>query len=77
MDTSVHNLSALFEQLGLSNDDAAIARFIGDNGPLASTTSLADADFWTPAQAAFIKEAIAEDSDWAEVVDQLDASLRG
>lgn len=77
MDTSVHNLSALFEQLGLVNDDAAIARFIGDNGPLSPTISLADADFWTPAQAAFIKEAIAEDSDWAEVVDQLDASLRG
>ena len=38
--------------------------------------ALADAPCWTPAQAAFLREEILEDADWAEVVDQLDARLR-
>jgi hypothetical protein len=34
------------------------------------------ASFWTQAQASFLREAIEEDADWAELVDQLDVMLR-
>ena len=75
MDTSLHTLSTLFEQLGLPSDDAAIDQFVIEHS-LASDVSLADADFWTPGQAMFLSEALADDSDWAEIVDYLDARLR-
>ncbi|TBT33456.1 DUF2789 family protein, partial [Vibrio parahaemolyticus] len=35
-----------------------------------------EASFWTHSQAAFLKQAIEEDADWAELVDQLDVMLR-
>jgi hypothetical protein len=38
--------------------------------------SLADAPFWRPQQAQFLREEVADDADWAEIVDTLDASLR-
>lgn len=34
------------------------------------------ASFWTQAQASFLREAIEEDADWVELVDQLDVMLR-
>ncbi|MCT7655389.1 DUF2789 domain-containing protein [Oceanimonas sp. NS1] len=37
---------------------------------------LVEAPFWSHAQASFLKEGLQEDSDWAEVIDQLNASLR-
>ena len=37
---------------------------------------LAEAAFWTPAQAGFLREAILEDADWAEVIDELNNDLR-
>ena len=38
-------------------------------------TALPDAPFWNPAQASFLREALAEDSDWAEQVDELALQL--
>ena len=76
MDTTPHNLSALFDQLGLDSWEEAIQRFIDDHGELDQDTPLADAVFWTPTQRRFLQDAIACDSDWAEIVDQLDALLR-
>ncbi len=76
MDTSKHTLSRLFEQLGLDADPGSIEAFVSSHGPIPKSTTLADADFWSPAQAGFLREAIAEDSDWAEPVDELDAILR-
>lgn len=76
MDTSEHNMSTLFAQLGLPNSERDIEGFIAEHRDLRKTEALADADFWNAAQAAFLREAIEEDSDWAEVVDQLDARLR-
>ena len=76
MDTSTHTMSTLFAQLGLPNSDEEIQRFIETHRELRSTEELADASFWNAGQAAFLREAIEDDSDWAEVVDQLDASLR-
>ncbi|WP_373020582.1 DUF2789 domain-containing protein [Thiomicrorhabdus sp.] len=76
MEAPVHSLNALFEQLGLPSSDAEIEAFINTHKTMANTTHLADASFWTPSQAAFLTEAIDDDADWAEVVDQLDALLR-
>ncbi len=75
MDTSAHDLNGLFKQLGLPAEASAIKDFV-DQHSLAKDQRLAEASFWSPNQAAFLEEAIADDSDWAEVVDQLDAMLR-
>jgi hypothetical protein len=75
VDTSSHTMQALFAQLGLDTSDTAIENFIRDN-PLPQDVPLAEAAFWSTGQAQFLREAIAEDADWAEVVDQLDAQLR-
>lgn len=76
MDTSAHDMHTLFDQLGLPSSSDEIERFIAAHRELRKTDCLSEASFWSPAQAAFLREAINEDSDWAEVVDQLDARLR-
>ena len=76
MDTSPHTLSILFEQLGLASDSTSIETFLRTHGPIPGTVALPDAEFWNSGQSAFLSEAIAEDSDWAEQVDALDAMLR-
>jgi len=75
MDTSSHTMYTLFAQLGLSNNDVAIEAFVKNNH-LPNEVPLERAAFWSAGQAQFLREAIAEDADWAEVVDQLDAQLR-
>lgn len=69
-------LADLFAQLGLDADDAAQRAFIAAHAPLPANLPLPDAPFWTPAQATFLREALLEDAEWAEVVDELDALLR-
>jgi len=76
MDQSFHRFSELFAQLGLPNDAAAIAGFVRTHAPLPPSVLLADAPFWSPAQATLLREELAGDADWAEVVDQLNAALR-
>lgn len=71
-----HNLSALFAQLGLPNDNPSIHRFIQANKPLPPTVELADAPWWTKTQADFLRESIADNADWAIVIDQLNELLR-
>ncbi len=75
MEQPVHPLAELFKQLGLPAETDAIDRFIATHTPLAADVMLADAPFWTPAQAAFLREEILEDADWAEVVDHLNVAL--
>ena len=70
MDQPIHRFSELFAQLGLASDDQAIGQFLAAHRPLA------DAPFWTAAQAAFPREELLEDADWAEMVDQLNVALR-
>ncbi|MFC5522327.1 DUF2789 domain-containing protein [Polaromonas jejuensis] len=70
MDTSLHDLSGLFRQLGLAGEPRAIDAFLAAHR-LDAGTALAEAPFWNPAQAAFLGEAIADDSDWAEAADEL------
>lgn len=75
MDTSAHTINSLFTQLGLPDSDGDIDLFIGQHR-LGAKQPLAEADFWTLNQSRFLKEAIEDDADWAELVDQLDARLR-
>ena len=76
MDTSDHHhMRSLFEQLGLSSGSEQINQFI-HNHRLAAGERIQDAKFWTPAQASFLQEAIGDDSDWSELVDHLDVTLR-
>ena len=75
MDFQHHHLPHLFEQLGLPAEADAIDRFIASHRPLPQATALDLAPFWTPAQAAFLREEMLEDGDWAEVVDELNLRL--
>ncbi len=75
MDLSQHNLTSLFDQLGLPSDQAAVELFINMHSPIASDVFLADAPFWTSAQASFLRDEVNKDSDWVEVVDQLNVML--
>lgn len=76
MESPMHTMSNLFAQLGLPSDSDSIEAFIASHRPLAESTTLANAPFWTPAQASFLREELAEDADWAELVDQLSTRLR-
>lgn len=76
MEPTVHALSDLFRQLGLPDDSAGIEAFISAHRPLPDTIALADAPFWTAAQAGFLSEEVGNDADWAEIIDMLDARLR-
>ena len=71
-----HDLSSLFEQLGLEDSNEAINNFISTHKPLSDHVPLHEAEFWNNTQAEFLKQAIDEDADWAIVVDQLDAMFR-
>lgn len=76
MESSHHRFSDLFDQLGLPAAPDDIAAFIAAHRPLPGALRLEDAPFWTPAQARLLCGALAEDADWAELVDQLNAALR-
>ena len=73
MDTTPHNPSTLFDQLGLPSDAVAIESYIRERRPLDPKTPLQQASWWTPAQAEFLTQAIEEDSNWAGQIDELDA----
>lgn len=75
MEASLHTLNNLFAQLGLANSNTEIENFIKTHSHLASNIPLADAAYWTPAQARFLREEILKDADWAEVIGQLNAKL--
>ena len=74
MDTSKHGLPAFFAQLGLPDDARSIDEFVASHR-LPAGTSIARAPFWTPAQASLIRDALLQDSDWAEEADALAALL--
>jgi hypothetical protein len=76
MHNPLYTLNTLFAQLGLDDSNAAIERFIATSRPLPPTQALHEAPCWNRAQADLLRESIACDADWAEVVDQLDALLR-
>lgn len=75
MEMQTHNLTALFSQLGLSTEPQAMQQFIRTHQIFSDTVELSDATFWSASQAAFLREALQLDSDWAEVVDELNSRL--
>ncbi|EXJ12767.1 MULTISPECIES: DUF2789 domain-containing protein [Nitrincola] len=77
MDTSKHTMKALFQQLGLPASDTEIQTFVRNHKLFSASVKLEDATFWTEAQASFLKDALMDDSDWAEIVDELNNLLRG
>lgn len=72
--TPYRSFIELFEQLGLPAEPEAIEAFIASH-PLSSGQSIADAHFWTPSQAAFLRAALLADAEWAVKVDSLAVSL--
>ena len=68
------DLVMLFEQLGLDSDRASMDAFFASHS-LAQDTKLSEASFWSPSQAAFLRDEIREDAEWAPVVDELNARL--
>lgn len=75
MEHITHPFSELFEQLGLDASHDGIEHFLAGHR-LPPDMELVAAPFWTRAQANFLKEGLQDDSDWAEVIDQLNVSLR-
>ena len=75
MDTSRHDLNALFRQLGLPDSPKEIDAFIAGHA-MPPGSALAEAPFWSAGQAAFLAQALAEDSEWTGAVDDLDSRLR-
>jgi uncharacterized protein DUF2789 len=71
-----HTMSDLFAQLGLPDTNSEIDEFIHKYRPIPSEVSLENAPFWNNSQSQFIQEALNDDSDWTELVDQLDTRLR-
>ena len=76
MHTDFPTLNSLFAQLGLPSSADEIETFINQHAPLPAAVPLAEAPFWAPAQAAYLREQILGDADWAEVVDQQNMRVR-
>ncbi|QLG87248.1 DUF2789 domain-containing protein [Chitinibacter bivalviorum] len=74
MENPVHSMANLFSQLGLASSNDAMTLFVRLH-TLSPTIELEKAPFWSPSQIAFLLEARADDSDWSELVDQLDVML--
>ncbi|GAA3536252.1 DUF2789 domain-containing protein [Zobellella aerophila] len=75
MEHIIHPFSELFEQLGLDASHDGIEHFLASHR-LPPDMELVDAPFWSKAQANFLKEGLLDDSDWAEIIDHLNVSLR-
>lgn len=75
MDLSNHNMTNLFNQLGLPSDEASIQQFIRDNSPIPADQPIYEASCFTDVQAAFLAQGLDEDSDWSEVIDTLHSAM--
>lgn len=76
MEPHMHDITALFDQLGLDSSDQAIDEFINKNSPLPMHVELHKAGFWNASQASFLKQVKDEDADWVDIVEQLNVMLR-
>lgn len=76
MDTQMHTMADLFDQLGLDSHEQDIQKFIDEHRPLESSICLHEAQFWSVTQAKFLKDQTIHDADWVVVVDELNARLR-
>ena len=76
MEAFFHRFTELFDQLGLPSDPFSIAAFLREQAPLAPEIKLEEAPFWTASQAELLRQLLADDADWAEVIDRLSLALR-
>ena len=76
MEAPMHDLPALFAQLGLADSEKEIDNFIRSHSPLEPKILLHQAPFWTESQSLFLKESVEADADWVDVVNHLDTLLR-
>lgn len=67
-------METLFHQLGLPNDQSSIDQFINDHH-LKRFEHIEEAAFWNKHQESFIRDALTTDSEWASLLDNLDAEL--
>ncbi|MFW9269015.1 DUF2789 domain-containing protein [Pseudomonas sp. D2-30] len=74
MEQPSHELSTLFDQLGLPSDGNAIDDFIMAH-PLDPNTKLVDAPFWSNQQQDLLREWLLADGEEAVLVDQLNVRL--
>ncbi|MDD2034027.1 MULTISPECIES: DUF2789 family protein [unclassified Pseudomonas] len=74
MEQPSHELSTLFDQLGLPSDDKAIDEFIMAY-PLEPEIKLVEADFWSEQQKDLLREWLLADGEEAVLVDQLNVRL--
>lgn len=75
MEQSYHPMSELFTQLGLPASSDDIEKFIKSHR-LKADEPFVEAKIWNDSQKNFLSQALEQDSDWAEVVDQLNVRLR-
>lgn len=76
MELSIPSMTELFEQIGLNSRPQAIAAFLAKHRPLDPSLPLDEAAFWSPSQAAFLRNELDGDTQWSIVIDSLSASLR-
>lgn len=76
MNMPPQGFTELFAQLGLPSDEASIHAFLLANAHLPDAVRLEEAPCWTPSQARLLRESLAQDADWAPVVDRLNVALR-
>ncbi|TNB81949.1 DUF2789 domain-containing protein [Pseudomonas sp. Fig-3] len=74
MEQPSHELSTLFDQLGLPSDDKAIDDFIMAH-PLEPEIKLVEAGFWSEQQKDLLREWLLADGEEAVLVDQLNVRL--
>ena len=74
MEQPSHDLSTLFDQLGLESDSKSIDNFISAN-PLPDEVKLVDAPFWTDSQRDLLRDWLLADGEEAVLVDQLNVRL--
>jgi diphthamide synthase (EF-2-diphthine--ammonia ligase) len=68
-------MTQLFKQLGLASDEASIQLFISQHEGVCRECGLVQAPIWSDTQREFLKEAVAEDADWAIPAEALTAAL--
>ena len=76
MEDSTPSMTRLFDQLGLPSRPAEIQLFFAEHRPLPEETVLFEAPFWTQSQAEFLRAEMQGDTDWAVVIERVNAALR-
>ena len=76
MENSIPSMTRLFDQLGLPSQPAEIQSFLAAHRPLQQDVMLSEAPFWTQSQAEFLRSEMQGDTDWAVVIERVNAALR-